>query len=597
MNMIYRSSYLYRGGIRGLFILFAMLICHYNAFADEIGDLQATPHTASWAYFSIQQSNGQVWYIANLTDGTVYFLAPFTNGNAGWGIIGGSSPTSLATVNLSSHQVVIKSGITANSSSLGYYDGATKNNQYISNLQHNSQKYAQFIDGKTVNIQWYFFKVSSSGNWYIAKPPTSTTNNSIYRFGADAQKTGYAWEMVANLERSYTKENNVYKISLKDGLPNIVSAKETDTLPEIASWISKFVSNVSTTLSTTLATILSQVCTFSDVQSVTWAKGSIDALCSAGVVIGYPASTGTGREYRPANSANLGEVLKVITVVSNYSVLTSCEPYHLNASGSNAWYVCYFNAASAAGVNKNSAEYANTVARGEAMAYIVNLFYFQSMTQQNALNFLIGKDIIDWRSDGNYRLNDPINRAELAVIAVRAAAVTGKKLPYGKYGKPYVAGSYLPKPVISEVASNVSNYGQRVLERAKLQIGKTSGNGLKWVDMASDGKIYPMCQRFVWAMHDGLSAKFNTAADACNHFRNKGVLQTTGIPPAGASVCYAETPKNSAGHIAIATGTGQEIGAISATQGVMQNNSPLANLGGYYQGWISAENYSYYYYK
>lgn len=582
-----RKGNLYFEELKWLFIALFALIFNQNLYADEASELQDTSHTVSWAYFSAKANGMTLWYIANLTNGNVYFLAPFTAGRAGWGIIGGNSPNSAAVIDLPSHRVSIKSGISAKSTVQGYYD-ANANNQYFNNSQYNAKDYAQLIEGKTIDIQWYFFKVSSNGSWYIAGAPT-VSNNTIYRFGSDAQNQQYKWEVVSSLSRSYTQENSIYKVRLNPELPDIVSSlKETDTLPEIATWVFKF---------NDTSTVLSQVCTFPDLQNVPWAKSSIDALCSAGIVIGYADPTGTGREYKPTNTANLAEVLKVLTSTSDYNVLTQCEPYHLNSSGSYAWYVCYFNAASRAGLSKNSANASNTVTRGEAMTYIVNLFYFQSMSQQSALNFLLGKGIIERRADANYRLNELINRAELAVMAVRAASVTNKTLPYGKYGKPYVAGDYLPKSTITDVAGTITNYGQKVLERAKLQIGKTSGNGLKWVDLDTQtGKMGPMCQRFVWAMHDNLGANFNTAKAACAHFKNKGVLHTTGTPPIGASICYLDTSTNAFGHISIATGTGREIGATS-TRGVTENSTPLSGLASYYQGWISAEDYKNFYYK
>ena len=103
---------------------------------------------------------------------------------------------------------------------------------------------------------------------------------------------------------------------------------------------------------------------------------------------------------------------------------------------------------------------------------------------------------------------------------------------------------------------------------------------------------YTYCARHVRLVHDKPSkAGYDTAAGMCQNYAKKGLINKSGTPPVGASVCYTDkTPyTNGAGHIAIAQGNGQELGVTNLKNGVSLRTSPTNQP--YYWGWIKADDF------
>ena len=117
-------------------------------------------HTLSWAYFTGDTGR---WYISPTSGaGNVYSLTPIKNHNAGWATVGADA----AHIDLKNNVVSIDGNLDSDSSDW-YYDIGWK--EWVQNNSiHNDR---QWIQGKTVSIKWYFFRVESTGVWYIINVP------------------------------------------------------------------------------------------------------------------------------------------------------------------------------------------------------------------------------------------------------------------------------------------------------------------------------------------------------------------------------------------------------------------------------------------
>jgi hypothetical protein len=105
----------------------------------------------------------------------------------------------------------------------------------------------------------------------------------------------------------------------------------------------------------------------------------------------------------------------------------------------------------------------------------------------------------------------------------------------------------------------------------------------------TDG-TYTYCARHVRWTHN-LPSKYSSAATMCQNYANKGLINASGIPPVGATVCYRASAPGTGGngHIAIAQGNGQELGVTSVANGVTLRTS-LTNQS-YYWGWVGAASF------
>jgi hypothetical protein len=105
----------------------------------------------------------------------------------------------------------------------------------------------------------------------------------------------------------------------------------------------------------------------------------------------------------------------------------------------------------------------------------------------------------------------------------------------------------------------------------------------------TDG-TYTYCARHVRWTHN-LPSKYSSAATMCQNYANKGLINASGTPPVGATVCYRASAPGTGGngHIAIAQGNGQELGVTSVANGVTLRTS-LTNQS-YYWGWVGAASF------
>ena len=300
---------------------------------------------------------------------------------------------------------------------------------------------------------------------------------------------------------------------------------------------------------------IATTCTFEDIDQDGWFAGPVNALCSAGILIGYSESG--QRVYKPAQEANLVEVLKVLLYASDYERVGT-----ESADSQPEWYSFFVDDALNKGLAIDTSAVGDPVLKSQAMAYLAQLFY--DYTGSDAVQFLMDKDITSGQN-----ADENINRAELATLAYRAANDTNRYIHYGLVGS--------PPPALPD-SSNTA-FGQAVADQAADNVGVT----YPYVDSK-----YTYCARFVRSMFEK-PAIWGDAKSMCNHYDNAGLMETTQEPPTGAVVCYLPSSSNwNYGHVAIATGNGTEIGATSRTYGVTERD---IYVGTGYQGWISAEDY------
>ncbi|MEN9460560.1 MAG: hypothetical protein RIS84_580, partial [Pseudomonadota bacterium] len=435
------------------------------------------------------------------------------NGQPGWGIIGGTSRISVATVNLNANTVQINSGISANSPTSGFQDAA--NNAL--RTERNARDYAQLVEGKSFNIGFYFFQVGTA--WYI----THSQKKAVYKFVSNAGATDYDWAEVL------APNGGSWKATLSGSSFSLTPIAPSD-LPTVDAGGSELGSKQGTSAYYQLPTVdkgvfpvivaaviqdkiaqgyspaeaFKNVCTFDDpefsnVNQSSWSVPYVNGLCSACIVVGY--KEGNSRLYKPLQAASLGEVMKVLTATNDYSALERCEPLEpsrtaLNPSSTDIrnYWNCYFTEAQNKGLNVNVNNYdMRPVRRGTAMQYVVNLFYLQSMTEQNAAIFLANQGIIDLKANSNYLIEADLQRDQLAKIALNAAKAKGRSLPYNLCSRPKtLPQSDMPLDAAPELSG--SGVGTAAFDNASsfAQKNAKSGRGLIW---AKDGITY--CQVFV----------------------------------------------------------------------------------------------------
>ncbi|XOF35254.1 MAG: CHAP domain-containing protein [Candidatus Electrothrix sp. YB6] len=302
-------------------------------------------------------------------------------------------------------------------------------------------------------------------------------------------------------------------------------------------------------------------CTFPDVDQTAFYADEVNAFCSAGIVIGQ--SVNGENLFMPTKATNLAETLKVLIYAYDY-VTTDNRPKDIEP-----WYSYYIAEAQKMGIEVTESMAGDEVLRSEVMDYIVKIFYGQTVA--DPVQFLVDEGITNGSSP-----DMPLNRSELVVLAYRAAEKTGT-IDAIEFGK-----------VVT------STLGDEVADRAELEIGRTistDGNN-EWVGW-SDGKLITYCAVFVRVMFDKQTGKGH-AYQVCDDYKTKGYMRTSGTPERGDAICYLPDSSNwGYGHIAIATGDGQEIGVTSTSKGVTVR--PILKTANYYQGFIKAEDYDAHY--
>ncbi len=308
---------------------------------------------------------------------------------------------------------------------------------------------------------------------------------------------------------------------------------------------------------------MTTTCTFTDVVQGEWYAEAVNALCSAGILVGYvedDVRVFVRGEDKPDGKAIMVEMLKVLLLGADYANMAE------GSIGSNPWYQFYLDKAAAMGLNLHGLQPTDNVIRAQALEWLAKIFY--NYAGSDYVTFLKNKGIT---SGENTDFN--VTRYEMAVLGYRAILDTGKdkNIPFGLWGKP------APKTPSS------SGLGSDIVAKAKENLGEKYPY--------TDG-VYTYCARFVRMMFDK-PAIWADADAMCDSYAKQGVLKNAQNPPAGAAVCYEPNASNgNYGHVAIAAGDGTEIGATSLRNGVTQRNIVYGSA---YRGWVSADDFNNHY--
>jgi len=169
-------------------LIVVFLVCciftsiHAKTERDHIKD---GPHLLSWAYYTGSNSR---WYISTTLDyssyfGNIYSLTPIKNGRAGWATVAKDA------INLDLIAFILSTENNLdNDNSDRYYDIGWQ--EWVEDSMIHRDR--QWIQGKTEPIKWFFFRVSSTGLWYIINVPGYGSGTHILKFSSkDGQ---YDWK-------------------------------------------------------------------------------------------------------------------------------------------------------------------------------------------------------------------------------------------------------------------------------------------------------------------------------------------------------------------------------------------------------------------
>lgn len=211
----------------------SFLISPVLASASEVDSLLNSSHVTSWAYY--RDPGQSIWYISE-PGGTTYGLGRNNSGHASWVAIANQGP--VANLDFLNKKVSLSSSTAALTPSDSYlaislvYGEA---NEIVYGPTAN--QWANLIAGKTclnggttcLNMEWYFFRVESTGIWYIIL--VNGTDSTILRLGLNAAMNQYDWQKpldasgvgvdTANWTKTFFQENGIWKVRFTTANPII----------------------------------------------------------------------------------------------------------------------------------------------------------------------------------------------------------------------------------------------------------------------------------------------------------------------------------------------------------------------------------------
>lgn len=178
-----------------------------NAVAQqsEIDRLLSDPHETSWGYFRDQAN--RKWYISN-SAGITYALGQNNSHHSSWIQLGNGQ--SVTSVDFNSKIVTI--------GTLIHYATSTTENKAISLVGGEADQtiygptphqWASYISGYNLYMDWYFFRVASSGIWYIIDIFGSTSR--VLRLNLNTDKSDYAWAYPTEINGRQAVTANIFK--------------------------------------------------------------------------------------------------------------------------------------------------------------------------------------------------------------------------------------------------------------------------------------------------------------------------------------------------------------------------------------------------
>lgn len=177
------------------------------------------------------------------------------------------------------------------------------------------------------------------------------------------------------------------------------------------------------------------------------------------------------------------------------------------------------------------------------------------------------------------------NRVEITSGLETPAPEAGQILPerptdIPDSGQPeHTAESYvLTQPVVNAV-DNLNRTSGKVTWRERTEYGV-------WADSS-----YTYCARFVRMCYGEFAARFGTAIDMYEHFKELNLIRSGLNPPRAAVVFYDRHAENgNYGHVGISDGEGRSYSVINRSEGVLLKNITGALKAGYL-GYVTAEDF------
>jgi len=199
------------------------LISPVFALASEIDSLLNSSHETSWAYFRDPSQNAQrIWYISE-SAGKTYALAYNNSGHVSWAAL--ANEGAVASFDFLNKKVSLNDSTAALTPSDRYWAislVAGEGGEYVHS--NSANLYANLITGrKDINMDWYFFRVESTGTWYIVW--INGTNSQILRLKLNAAQNNYDWQKpldgsgvgvdTSNWTKEFFQENGIWKVKFK----------------------------------------------------------------------------------------------------------------------------------------------------------------------------------------------------------------------------------------------------------------------------------------------------------------------------------------------------------------------------------------------
>lgn len=181
----------------------------------EIIALTATQQQATWVYYSYRSGSTDQWYISR-SSGETYLLsgAGGYGGELVWGQIANGNP--VATMNYAAGTVTIASSALAQTSPTSYPGVKLSGGANITVSSSRGYSAAQLVAGQTVSHAWYFFKVQTTGTWYIVN--LGGLDTQIYRLRLTSDKSNYDWFQLSSSswKRSFLATASSMAITLSE---------------------------------------------------------------------------------------------------------------------------------------------------------------------------------------------------------------------------------------------------------------------------------------------------------------------------------------------------------------------------------------------
>lgn len=190
-------------------------------FASEVDSLRNSSHVTSWAYFRAPSST--LWFISN-SSGETYGLGRNNSGISAWvEIANGQTVAHLDSLNKS----VALNANTATLTPSNAFAATSLVDGTIQQVSGNTaNQWAALIAGKTLPMDWYFFQVASTGQWWIVSTNApSGTPGQILRLKLNAANTQYDWQEprdasgaivdTSTWTREFFQEGGVWKVRFR----------------------------------------------------------------------------------------------------------------------------------------------------------------------------------------------------------------------------------------------------------------------------------------------------------------------------------------------------------------------------------------------